>query len=91
MSEGYACRVEATAASSYRVDIGAFRKVSRLNYSALQVMVLGPGENTFGELPWVNRFLAAEGIIRHELNYWVDFENKYESWFNFHSNIVPTI
>jgi hypothetical protein len=22
-------------------------------------------------------------IILHELNYWVDFENKYESWFKF--------
>ena len=54
-------------------------------------MVFGPGESTFGEPTEVNCFLAAECIIRHELNYWVDFENKYESWFNFHSNIVPTI
>jgi len=55
------------------------------------MMVLGPGENTFGELPWMNCFLAAESIIRHELNYWVDFENKYESWFKLHFNIVPAI
>jgi len=54
-------------------------------------MVFGPGENTFGEIPWVNCFLAAESIIRHELNYWVVFENKYESRFKLHSNIVPII
>jgi hypothetical protein len=37
-------------------------------------MVFGPGENTFGELPWVNCFLAAGCIILRELNYWVDLE-----------------
>ncbi len=52
-------------------------------------MVFGRGESTFGELPCVNCFLPAESIIRLELNYWVGFENKYESWFKLHSNIVP--